>query len=263
MIQKLETLKEELLVKEQARFLVEASRKQALQDLLIPYFTNVVEEKDEIKVSLDRMEFLRPQEGYTYNKTYFEVYFRTDWSTGEANQVNTSVYSSSGNDEWELKRLISVGKAAQSILDFQKEILAVYNSVMLEFKESYTRVRDEEWAVEREISIVKKLIKEGDLATLLKRAEIEEIHFTKSEGRWGGYPDFNIGYKDQINKVKKIQILSKSYSGKSAEVKVTIATQGWDDENKVYLDTEYTSNWPKIKMSYIEQFLTSNVTRSK
>ena len=60
------------------------------------------------------------------------VYFREDWETKEFTELNTSVYSSSEDSQWELERLTTVGAVANVLLSHYDDILAALNTIKLE-----------------------------------------------------------------------------------------------------------------------------------
>ena len=252
----LETLQKTYELKKEARYLLEKQRAKSLQETIPPFFQSILEEGDEVKVSGDFIEFKRACEGYSYKKTFFEVRLRTDWKTETATKIETSVYSSSGNDNWELNRLISVGKGAEIILHSEKEILTAYNSVINTFKDSLRKAREIEYESEKMLKVFEGKLKEEELERVMKEVEGAGIEFKEDIGkRFNSYPSLQTSYNDSIDRIKKIRIVSKTYSKKSASIEVTQQGLAWDHETGKEVVKEYTSTFPKVKMSYMEQFI--------
>ena len=47
----------------------------------------------------------RPHKEYNYDKEMITLRFRDDWKTGEFTDIETSMYSTNDNSQWELERL--------------------------------------------------------------------------------------------------------------------------------------------------------------
>jgi hypothetical protein len=77
---------------------LEKARIDIISRMIHGYFEEVLEEGDTIRVSSDRVEFTRPQEGYNYNKELLNLYFNSkDWRDELASEIQTSFYSTSEN----------------------------------------------------------------------------------------------------------------------------------------------------------------------
>jgi len=81
------------------------------------------------------IEFKRPSDGRKYDKVILEVGLNEDWNTQIFDEINTSVYSTNDNSDYELERLILVGEVSKVILDFKDDIIAQYNDVKLAHKD--------------------------------------------------------------------------------------------------------------------------------
>lgn len=112
----------------------------AIKDALLPFF---VDFSEGVVVEVGRgsvyFKMFDPQRGY--NKEIFSLYLKENY-LGEGDRysaVDLSYYttSTSGVDEWELKRLQLLGKLAEVIKDNQFSILHAANKVIPAFKEEY------------------------------------------------------------------------------------------------------------------------------
>lgn len=117
-----------------------AREQDAIKDALLPFF---VDFSEGVVVEVGRgsvyFKMFEPQRGY--NKEIFSLYLKENY-LGEGDRysaVDLSYYttSTSGVDEWELKRLQLLGKLAEVVKDNQFSILHAANKVIPAFKEEY------------------------------------------------------------------------------------------------------------------------------
>ena len=117
-----------------------AREQNAIKDVLLPFFKDFSEG---VLVEVGRgsvyFKMFDPQRGY--NKEIFSLYLKENYF-GEGDRysaVDLSYYttSTSGVDEWELKRLQLLGKLAEVVKDNQFSILHAANKVIPTFKEEY------------------------------------------------------------------------------------------------------------------------------
>ena len=87
-------------------------------------------------------ELKRPHDQYDYDKDLITLRFREDWKTGEYTNIETSMYSTSDNSQWELERLFTAGEVAKVLLDHGDDIIAKFNSYKDSFAEEHKAVRD-------------------------------------------------------------------------------------------------------------------------
>ena len=119
-------------------------------------FSTVLEPGDVLETSSDKVRFTRPQSGYSYNKEVLDLYFRSeDWTSGTATQIQTSFYSTTDNSEFELRRMILLGKVGQIILDQSQDILQQFNQIKSDTREEISQAREVEWELDKEITIKK------------------------------------------------------------------------------------------------------------
>ena len=70
-----------------------------------------------------------------YNKEIIGVTFGSKrWDDKEVNKIETNFYSTSENGDFELKRMITLGRVAMIILDFKDDIIAGYNQIKEDFR---------------------------------------------------------------------------------------------------------------------------------
>ena len=179
----------------------------------------------------------RPHDQYDYDKELITIRFRDDWSTGEFINIETSMYSTNDNSQWELERIYTAGEVAKVLLDHGDDILAAVNNTKDAYAEKYNKARDARWSVEADIQKLKDEKNQSYLDIAREKLNGEGLVF---EGNQKGAIDLRWDFT--IRGITSARILSKTASGKSAEIE--IAT--WDNEPRTY---------NKVRMSNIDSLL--------
>jgi hypothetical protein len=261
--QKLVQLQEKLGLSNSIRRDIESQRGDQLSIVIHEYFEEVLEEGDTIEVSRDKVKFTRPQEGYSYNKELLNLYFKNnDWKDHKADKIQTSFYSTSENSEYELRRMILIGKVGQIILDFYDDILGAYNKVLSQFEDALTHQFKEIYGLEKEIREVNEQIRLIQKGNILKKVESEGIEFQLPEGTSvNELPNIQVRFDWVIRNVKGIKIIKKTTSGKSADIELKVMNTVWNPDTQSYNEKEQIIVVEKVRMDKIEPFLHYNSKR--
>jgi hypothetical protein len=261
--QKLVQLEEKRKQASIARQNLEEARVDIISRMIHEYFEDVLEKEDVIEVTSNRVTFKRPQEGYSYLKDLVELYFKTEnWRDETANEIQTSFYSTNENSEFELRRMILIGKVGQIVLDFKDDILVRYNQIMLDKKEEITEAHKVVWGIEKNIKEVEDQIRQIEKENILSKVESEGIRFELPEGK-SVYelPNLGVKFNWTVNNVKEIKVLNKTASGKSADVELKVMHNVYDTDIQSYKIKEQTQLVEKVRMDNIESFLLNNTKR--
>jgi hypothetical protein len=242
---------------------LEEARIDIISRMIHEYFEEVLEEGDTIKVSSDRVEFTRPQEGYKYNKELLTLYFNSkDWRDEEADRIETSFYSTSENSEYELRRMVLIGKVGQIVLDFKDDILGKFNQIKADTKEELSKARKVEWGIEKEIREVNNQIDKIKKENLFSKLEKEGIEFELPEDKSvNELPNIDVKFNRIIYNIKGLQIVGKTASGKSADLRLKVMSNIWNPDTKSYNEKEDIKVVEKVRMDNIERFLQYNSER--
>ena len=261
--QKLVQLQEKLELSNSIRRDIKSQRIDQLSRVIHEYFEEVLEEGDTIKVSRDRVEFTRPQEGYNYNKELLSLYFRNnDWNSHKADEIHTSFYSTTSNDVFELRRMVLIGKVGQIVLDFGDDILGAYNKVLSQFEDALNHQFKEIYGLEKEIREVRDQIKAIEKENLLTKVENEGIEFKLEEGKSiNELPNMDVKFDRTIYNIKGLKIVGKTASGKSADLRLKIMNNIWNPDIQSYNEKEEIKVVGKVRMDNIERFLEYNSER--
>ena len=169
------------------------------------------------------------------------IYFREDWETKEFTELNTSVYSSSEDSQWELERLTTVGAVANVLLDHYHDILAALNTVKLEWSESYNSAYSD---LRKADSTIHTWQYEKNKLYLDHAEELlmsEGLTFPEKLG------SFELRYDQDINNIRTIKVIDTSASGKTATIEV--------EQYYSYQDELVKRTFEKVRVSKLKDFL--------
>jgi hypothetical protein len=194
-----------------------------------------------------------------YNKEIIGVSFTSsNWRRDEPDQIETSFYSTSDNGEFELKRMITLGRIAMVILDFKDDIIAGHTQILDNYKPSrvelFKTINKNDMCIdecEKEISD----IREQEIRSMLNNGVIEfDVKEPSSRN-----PRLEVRYNWDIRDIKDLEILSKTPSGLSAKIKVTRISNVWKEDaiNETEI-REYKDTFEKVRMSNVENFVFGN-----
>ena len=189
----------------------------------------------------------RPHNQYDYDKELITLRFRDDWKTGEFTDIETSMYSTNDNSQWELERLYTAGQVAKVLLDHGDDILAKFNSYKESFAEEYGAAQKAKWTCEAD---VQKLKDEKNQTFLDKADDLlngEGLVFDKKQKG-----SIDLRWDWTLRGITSAKILSKTASGKSADIE--ISTYG--ETPRVY-EKVRMSNIDVLKWQYRDYVLTS------
>lgn len=242
---------------------LESDRDDRLSRVYHEYFGDVLEEGDVLEVGRETLYFKRPQEGYSYDKEILTLYFKPEnWRDEEVYQIETSFYSTNENSQFELRRMILLGKVGQILLDFKDDIIAAYNKVISETKDQISEVISQKYDLQGQITEINKKVREIEKQNLLSKVEGEGITITLPEGKsYHNLPRLDVKFDWSAYYVKGLRILSKTASGKSADIEITQVNNVWNTETKKDELVERKHIVEKVRMNKIEEFLQDNKER--
>ena len=159
----------------------------------------------------------RPNKEYNYDKDMITLRFRDDWKTGEFTNIETSMYSTNDNSQWELERLYTAGEVAKVLLDHGDDIIAKFNDYKESFAEEYGAAQKAKWIAEGDIQ---KLKDERNNSYLNKAEALLEGEGLKFDGEQKGSIDLRWDWT--LRGITSAKIISKTASGKSADIEISI-----------------------------------------
>ena len=241
------------------------NRDQAHKDGLMEYFGELLtEEGDELQVSRDRVEFRRidPTSTSKWKKDILTLYFRSkDWRSSEINEIDTSFYSTSDNSLFELQRMVLLGKVGEMLIDHSDDIIAGHNKIVSDYAGTLRKadiavneLRVELTAFEKEIEVIEEKIVQKKIATGI-------IKFKMKDDNPRTLPNLDIRWDWDLTNIEKIEILSKTASGLSANIKVKRCFKQYDYDNEDQETTKLVyqeDTFDKVRMSKINHMINWN-----
>jgi len=244
---------------------IHKNRDQSQKDQLMEYFGEVLTESgDEMNVSRDRVEFRRidPTSTSKWKKEILTLYFKSkDWRSSEINQIDTSFYSTSDNSLFELQRMLLIGKVGEILIDHSDDIIAGHNKIVSDYAGTLRKadiavneLRVELTAFEKEIEVIEEKIVQKKIATGI-------IKFKMKDDNPRTLPNLDIRWDWDLNNIQKIEILSKTASGLSANIKVKRCFKQYDYDNEDEGVTKLIyqeDTFDKVRMSKINHMISWN-----
>jgi len=170
-------------------------------------------ENTTIRVHSERLEVHRDVED-TNRREIMTIYFREDWETKEFTELNTSVYSSSEDSQWELERLTTVGAVANVLLNHYDDILAALNIIKLEWSEQYSSAYND--------------LRKADSTIHTWQHEKNKLYLDHAEDLLmregltfpGKLASFELRWDQDVNAIRTIRVTNTSASGKTCTIEV-------------------------------------------
>ena len=241
------------------------SRDQVQKDQLLEYFGEVLTESgDEISVSRDRVEFRRidPTSTSKWKKDILTLYFKSkDWRSSEISEIDTSFYSTSDNSLFELQRMVLLGKVGEILMDHSDDIIAGHNKITSDYAGT---LRKAEMAVQELELVLRAFGKEiEDIENKVIQDKIDTgcVEFKMRDDNPRTLPNLDIRWDWDLNNIQKIEILSKTASGLSANIKVKRCFKQYDYDNEDEGVTKLIyqeDTFDKVRMSKINHMISWN-----
>ena len=238
---------------------VEESKTDALSRMYMKYFGECLVDDDTIEVSDTYCYFKRFDPEYNYHKEMLSISVRpSSWRDEEADKIETSFYSTSANNEFELKRMVMIGNVGRVILDFQDDIIAEYNSTRASFKDEISKLRKEIWDLEKVSRDLNSEIDSIEYNALMDQIDKDGIEFKVDEENLYRLPNLDIRFDWNVKYIKKIRVTDKTKSGKSADIELVTVRNSWNEEKKEYELESRTLNFQRVRMDKISHLVSWN-----
>ena len=238
---------------------VEEKKSDAKAHLMMEYFGDSQEEGDTIEVSRSYIYFKRPHKDYSYNKEVLTLDIRPkSWRDDEADSIETSFYSTSENSDFELRRMILLGKVGQVLLDFKDDIIAGYNKIEADFKKQLSDLRTKSYKLANEISTCKSEIENIENNKLLSRLDKDGLEFEVDEENLYKLPSLDIRFNWEVKGIKKIKVVGETKSGKSVDVEIVKVYKQWCTESQEYTLSETTDTYERVRKDKVDKLVRWN-----
>ena len=158
---------------------------------------------------------------------------KEDWKAKSFDSVKISYYSTSENSEFELNRLITIGKLAEFVKNDSKSILSNHKNISSKYNKVESKIQIKIWGIEKEISdINNELTQEANDKHRAKAFSSAGISFAKPRR-------FDLKNGCQAWNVVNLRILGwVNENKKSVDIQTTSEAQVWDYEQEKYVMSE-------------------------
>ena len=241
------------------------SRDQVQKDQLLEYFGEVLTESgDEISVSRDRVEFRRidPSSTSKWKKDILTLYFKSkDWRSSEISEIDTSFYSTSDNSLFELQRMVLLGKVGEILIDHSDDIIAGHNKIISDFAGTLRKAEMANQELELELRTFGKEIEDIEEKVIQKKIATGIVKFKMRDDNPRTLPNLSIRWDWDLTNIEKIEILSKTASGLSANIKVKRCFKQYDYDKEDQETTKLVyqeDTFDKVRMSKINNLINWN-----
>lgn len=191
---------------------------EALTRCFSKYFRGIVSEDIKIECTQTGIYFKKMNEEGSYEKELFSVYLRETYFSREGREqmyrgCELSYYTTSTNSDWELQRLVTLGKVAQVVKDCKDEIVNQAN----ELSKIYEAELDMEKFYERELEIERQ-ISETRSQVLAFQKEEAKVKIFSEEGLTfdkATHIQMKFNYTPRISKLKLVDVNAKGTRAKA------------------------------------------------
>jgi hypothetical protein len=239
---------------------VEEARTDELSRMYLKYFGECLVDDDKIEVSDTYVYFKRFDSDYNYHKEIMSISVRPKtWRDEEADSIETSFYSTSTNNEFELNRMILIGNVGRVILDFQDDIIAEYNLIRRSrYKVEISKLNSQIWDLEKKVREMNSEINTIENDALMDQIDKDGIEFKVDEENLYKLPDLDIRFDWNVKYIKKIKVIGKTKSGKSADIELVTVRNVWDEQKGKYELESRAINFQRVRMDKISNLISWN-----
>ena len=235
---------------------IKSNRADELNQLFEKYFFDCLETGDSLRVGSESFDIRRPAE--RGEDSIITIYIKDStysYESGNADKLAVSFYSTSHTDEYELRRMVAIGKVGQIILDFEDDILAGYNQIMVEYDKQLKPNRKAQWDLDKKNRDLNFEIESIQKAELMNKLQGEGIEFQIEEDKYYKLPELDIRFDWSVRGIKKIKVLKKTASGKSANIELEVAYKAYNSEKGEYESVVKTDTYERVRVDKIERML--------
>ena len=191
--------------------------------------------------------FERRKEGYDHPQEVCRLRFkRSNWDKKEYDDISIDYYSSGTTDEWEVTRLITIGRVAEKIFLCKNVILEAFNKIPVENNKKRSKLRSKIFQLEREIDQIKKEKFELDKTNSLNLLFSEGIEFDDENLK-----SCSVRNDHYVRNIKKIKFLRWTNDNKkSLNVEITTSFIDWHGNKVVETDV-----YNKVRLFNVDHFI--------
>lgn len=170
-------------------------------------------------------------------------------------QLGISYYSTSDISDFEINRLITIGKVAQIVKDYGSDILETIKEISQPYRNTINPLRKEMWSAESEISSLKKEI--NDILKFKATFKLfKEGYEIPMDGK-SGLENVYVRSDYRVRSITKVRFRDWTNDNrKSLTVELTRKTSRYDIEKQEYVDGEdRVEIYHKVRVSNVSHII--------
>lgn len=206
-------LEEQKQAVHEARWKVEQEFIKEMNEHFGKFFKDIVSEDVTVDCTSSAIQFRKKNEEGTYDREIFNLYLRENYDTREGlpyKGIELSYYTTSTNSEWELQRLVNLGRVAEALSKFKEQILNDANKLRTGYLERIEKGNywNDSYDIDKQIQDIKKVIKEQEINSIRERLFKDGVEFKK-----GVCIKLKFNFEPYVKSIKLVDI---NRSGKKA-----------------------------------------------
>ena len=248
---KIESLELEVKLLEQRRTKLVQKRNLELNSYFKGFFHDLPFEKIG-GYDCSTFYFAEQDEDSKFNREICTLYLRRrNYTQPNFDQVNISYYSTNSHSKFELNRLITIGKLAEVVKEYSKNILNDHRKIISKYNRKISDLSSAVFHAERKVSdahneiIRKEKVKNSKRAFTLKGVVFNEAQTFELKNGYQAYG------------VKRLRILGwVNENKKSVNIEISCEVKKWDEEKCEYVvDSYHKQTHDKIRYSNIKSLI--------
>jgi hypothetical protein len=206
-------LEEQKQAVHQARWEVEQEFIKEMNEHFGRFFKGTVSEDITVDCTSSSIQFKKKNEEGTYDKEIFNLYLKENYfREGEPpyKGIELSYYTTSTNSDWEVQRLVNLGRVAEAFSKFKEQIVSDANKLRTVYLERIDKGNywNDSYDIDKQISNIRNIIREQETNSIKERLFKDGVEFDK-----GVYIRFKFNFEPFLRSIKLVDI---NRSGKKA-----------------------------------------------
>ena len=248
---KIESLELEVKLLEQRRIKLVQKRNSELNTYFKNFFHDLPFEKID-GYDCSTFYFAEQDEDSKFNREICTLYLRRrNYNQENFDQVNISYYSTNSHSKFELNRLITIGKLAEVVKEYSKNILNDHREIISKYSKVISKLDSKIFYAKGKVTdahneiIRKEKVKNSKRAFTLKGVVFNEAQTFELKNGYQAYG------------VKRLRILGwVNENKKSVNVEISCEVKRWDEEKLEYVvDGYHKQTHDKIRYSNIKSLI--------
>ena len=250
-MQKIESLELEVKLLEQRRTKLVQKRNLELNQ----YFKNFFHDLPFEKIGgydCSTFYFAEQDEDGKFNREICTLYLRRrNYNQENFDQVNISYYSTNSHSKFELNRLITIGKLAEVVKEYSKNILNDHREIISKYSKVISKLDSKIfYAKGKATDAHNEIIRKEKVKNSKRAFTLKGVVFNKAQ-------TFELKNGYQAYGVKRLRILDwVNENKKSVNIEISCEVKRWDEEKLEYVvDGYHKQTHDKIRYSNIKSLI--------